>query len=145
MTKTQRDCEHTHGKDMSTWICSLLVVFIELHGGSIKYRLEETVLEFVSLARPCSMQCFNFRNSIGESGNMSRWECLLCFVSMLYAGSQSNYTSYKHRRAHTEEATEYTNTLLLVLREWEHLFFLHFKITIYANTKLIDKLPKAVA
>ena len=41
---------------------------------------------------------------------------------------------------HTEEAAEYTNTLPLILRKHESInFFLCFKITICANTKLINK------
>ena len=41
---------------------------------------------------------------------------------------------------HTEEAAEYANALPLILGEHESInFFSRFKITIRANTKLIDK------
>ena len=41
---------------------------------------------------------------------------------------------------HTEEAAEYANVLPLILREHESInFFSCFKVTICANTKLIDK------
>ena len=41
---------------------------------------------------------------------------------------------------HTEETAEYANALPLILGEHESInFFSHFKITIRANTKLIDK------